>query len=295
MNVGLPHVISDVDGLSGMRIIDAILRGERDPERLADLRHANCKAPRDEVVRALDGNFRDEYMLVLRRARDDWRRAQKQIEEIDLELKTRLAKFEPEKTLPGRTVVLQAELPGLPEPAPKKRKKISHDLVAEAKRIYGTDLSLIPGVSSETLAVLTAEIGGRDAFVEKFETGRRFASWLGLCPDNRISGNKKLGVKTREVKNRVAAALRIGATTLWRSGTELGKYCLRMKGRLGNPKGITAGAHKIARIVFSLIVNGGTYDDAKVGETTEAKKRKRVNNLRRNARKLGYELVEAAA
>ncbi len=167
------------------------------------------------------------------------------------------------------------------------------DIRSEALRIYGTDLTLIPGVSSGVMGVLLTEIGDAATFREKFPTGKSFASWLGLCPDNRVSGGKKLGSKTRKVKNRVANQLRMAAMCTWRSDTPMGDYCRRMKARLGKAEGITATAHKMARIIYALITTGQTYDPSAVTKVTDSMRNRRLKNLRKQAEKLGMQLVAA--
>lgn len=309
MNVQLHHVISDIDGLSGRRIIEAIIQGERNPQTLADLRHPSCKTPRTEVIRALDGNFREEFIIVLKQCYARWQQTQQQVSEVDRQLGEMLSQFEVDQSVPtspekGRAYTLKADcadcpqdpdIPLLATPKQASKREPVYDVRSEAIRIYGTDLVLIPSVGSGTLSALLTEVGGRNAFAEKFKTDHHFASWLGLCPDNRISGNKKLGVKTRKVKSRLAYQLRMGAMTLWRNDSELGGYCRRMKTRLGKAEGITATAHKIARIIFSLITTGNTYDDKIVGTVTEAQAKRRIKGLQKAAQRLGFQLVAAEA
>ena len=308
MNVQLHHVISDIDGLSGRRIIEAIIQGERNPETLADLRHPSCKTPRVDVIRSLDGNFREEFIIVLKQCYARWQQAQQQVAQVDCQLGQMLSEFEVDQstsTSPkkGKTYNLETS-PGNPEdpnipilatPKQAGKREPVYDVRKEATRIYGTDLTLIPSVGSGTLSALLTEVGGRNAFAEKFKTAHHFASWLGLCPDNRISGNKKLGAKTRKVKSRLAYQLRMGAMTLWRNNSELGQYCRRMKTRLGKAEGITAAAHKIARIIFSLITTAATYDDKIVGTMTESQANRRIKNLQKAAQRLGFQLVAAEA
>ena len=315
MNVQLHHVISDIDGWSGQRIIKAVIEGERDPEALTDLRHPKCKTPRGEVVRALDGNYREEYILVLKQCYERWQHAHQQIVEVDQKIGQLLSQFERDQTVEnpndgeeasGRTYVIasgeEAEsgekavaVPILATRHQSKKREPVYDIRSEAARIYGTDLTLIPGVSSGVLSALLTEIGGRNAFVEKFKSAHHLASWLGLCPDNRISGNKTLGSKTRRVKSRLAYQLRMSAMTLWRSESELGQYCRRMKSKLGKPEGITATAHKLIRIIYKLIATGTAYDDKIAGEMSEARKQRRIRGLQKAAERLGLQLIESQA
>jgi len=314
MNVQLHHVISDIDGWSGQRIIKAIIEGERDPETLADLRHSSCKTPRGEVILALDGNYRDEYILVLKQCYHRWQQAHQQITEVDRQIGQMLSQFERDEPCDsekqddeseklGRIYIVkpaseaedksEAALPIMATRNQSKKREPVYDIQSEAARIYGTDLTLIPGVSSGVLSALLTEIGGRNAFIKKFKSGHHLASWLGLCPDNRISGNKNLGSKTRKVKSRLAYQLRMGAMTLWRSESELGQYSRRMKSKLGKPEGITATAHKMIRIIYKLIATATTYEDKIAGNMSESRKQRRIKGLQKAAERLGFQLIEA--
>ena len=301
MNVQLHHVISDIDGLSGRRITEAIIDGRRDPLELAMLRHPSCKTPLEDVLKALDGNYCDEYVFVLRQAYERWKESQRQIAEAERFLGTLLAAYQVDETPAARSKgSTQAEFPfdlNLTTPSPKLKQATKHeplfDVRKQAFRIYGTDLSRIPGISSGVLGALLTEVGGAHAFKERFRNAKHFTSWLGLCPDNRISGNKLLGSKTRSVKSRLAYQLRMASMTLWRNESAIGDYCRRMKAKLGKAEGITATAHKLARILYTLIVTGKSYDDQIITQMPEKARNKRLRNLQKQAEKLGMQIVAA--
>ncbi len=300
MNVQLHHVISDIDGLSGRRITEAIIDGRRDPLELAMLRHPSCKTPLEDVCKALDGNYCDEYIFVLRQAYERWKEAQRQIAEAERFLGTLLESYQvdPASTSqphPSGQTELPLNLDAQAPPSPTRKQSTKHeprfDVRKQACRIYRTDLSRIPGISSGVLGALLTEVGGADAFKERFRSAKHFASWLGLCPDNRISGNKLLGSKTRSVKSRLAYQLRMGSMTLWRNESAIGDYCRRMKAKLGKAEGITATAHKLARIIYTLITTGKTYDEKIITQMPEKVRNRRLRNLQNQAKKLGLELV----
>lgn len=302
MNVQLHHVISDIDGLSGRRIIEAIIDGRRDPLELAMLRHPSCKTPLEDVLKALDGNYCDEYVFVLRQAYERWKESQRQIAEAERFLGTLLEAYQVDQTQSECTenaaqAELAFDLDPLTTPPQKRKQSTKHeprfDVRKQACRIYGTDLSAIPGISSGVLGALLTEVGGADAFIGRFHSAKHFASWLGLCPDNRISGNKLLGSKTRSVKSRLAYQLRMGSMTLWRNESAIGDYSRRMKAKLGKAEGITATAHKLARIIYTLITTGQPYDEKVITHMSEKVRNKRLRNLQRQAEKLGMELVAA--
>jgi hypothetical protein len=139
-----------------------------------------------------------------------------------------------------------------------------------------------------TIYTIFSEVGSD---LSKFPSGRHFASWLGLSPDNRVSGGKVLSVRTREVKNRTAGALRMAACSLSRSHSTLGDYYRRMRARLGAPKAITASAHKLARVIYHLLTTGQEYDESVFAQSEESYRQRRAKRLQREAVALGYSLV----
>ena len=283
MNLQLHHVISDITGQTGLAILDAVLAGERDPEVLAQLRHPGIKASQETIVRALQGDWRLEHLFTLRQALDAYRYYQHLLAECDAEMERQLGGFESQIA---------------PDPAaehPRKRtirgnqpRFASLDLAAELHRILGVDLTRVPGVDTLTTYTLFTEVGSD---LSPFPSGNHFASWLGLCPDNRVSGGKVLSVRTRKGKNRAARALRLAAYALSRSHSALGDYYRRMRTRLGAPKAITAAAHKLARIIYHLLTTGQEYDESVFAQNEERYRQRRSRWLEREAAALGYSLM----
>lgn len=176
--------------------------------------------------------------------------------------------------------------------AKPRRNEMRFDLRTHLYRIFGADLTEIPGIKALTTHVLFAEIGPD---LSRFANGSAFASWLGLCPDNRISGCKILSVRTRVVKNRAARALRLAAQSLHRSQSYLGSYYRRMRAKLGTPKAITAAAHKLARVVYHLLTTGQPYQES-VFADCEILYRNRIEaRRRRQAHVFGFDLVKVSA
>ena len=283
MNLHLHHVLSDLDGVSAQRILAAILAGERDPEKLASLCDRRVRAPRAKVIAALQGDYRSEYLFVLGQCQQRWEQTQAAIAALDEKLATLLAAFEaphrgPAPTAPWPQRRLHKNSPQLP-------------IYDEAWRFYGVDLSSVDGISAATLAVLMTELGTGAQIKAAFPSNQAFCSWLALCPDNRISGGKVLKAKTRQVKSRVAGALRLAAQALSHSKSALGEYCRRMKGRLGKAEGITATAHKLARIIYALITTRQPYDEKIAFALTPAKLERRLRHLHSQAAKLGFQLI----
>jgi transposase len=285
MNLKLQHVLSDIDGASALAIIDAILAGERDARKLAGLRDRRCKAPLAKVLEALEGDYRAEYLFVLEQARTRWRQANELAAALDLEIAKLLQ-------------AVPAEAKGVLPPALKRHQHRLHknspaiNIYEEAWRFFGVDLSTIDGVSAGLLAVLISELGTREQILKAFPSAGHFCSWLGLCPDNRISGGRVLSAKTRRVVHAVSAAFRLCAQALTKSKTRLGDFVRKMKARLGKAEGTTAGAHRLARIVYSLLVKAEPYDEAKAFPVTPKSMHKKLNLLKKLAAELGVQLPQ---
>jgi hypothetical protein len=252
MNLQLHHVISDITGLTGLAIVDAILAGQRDPLTLARLRNDRIKASEEVIAKSLVGDYRPEHLFTLRQSLAAYRSYQKLIEDCDKEIRRSLDKFKsPAAPTPGTDISTDA-----------KSKPQSNDGVLrnELKRVFGVDLTKIPGIRTGIAQTLFGEI---EPDFTKFRSASAFASWMGLCPDNDISGGKVLWTGTRKVKCRAATALRMAAQSLHHSKSALGDFCRRMRAKLGAPKAITAAAHKLSRIVFHLITTRQEFDDSR--------------------------------
>ena len=271
MNLLLHNVVSDITGVTGMRIIMAILAGERDPQKLAAFRDRRCKNSQETIARSLRGNYRQEHLFSLKQAVELYEFYQAKIAECERQILEQLQQFDAVASDPDRPA-------GTP-PA----------TLAEAlQRMSGGDLAQIPGIDTDTALKIIAEIG---IDMSRWKSEKEFASWLGLCPGSKISGGKVLSSASKKVANRVAVALRMAAYALIRSKSALGAYIRRMRTRLGAPKAITATAHKLARLVYSLLKHGTDYIDAGQ-DTYEERYRSRVlQNLKRKALELGFEMV----
>jgi transposase len=286
MNLQLHHVISDITGMTGIAILEAILAGERNPHTLAALRDRRIKASADTIAKSLVGDYRREHLFTLRQSLAAFRHYQELIAGCDREIAQSVEQFESKLDPPVDPP------PASPSPSndgsKPKTSEPSFDLQTHLHRIFGVDLTQVPGINVLTAQTLLAEIGPD---FSRFPSGPDFASWLGLCSDNRISGGKVLSVKTRKVKNRAATALRMAALSVHRSQSFLGHFYRRMRAKLGAPKAITATAHKLARILYHMITTGHAYDET-ICAQNEVQNRKRVEaRLRKQARDLGLQLV----
>jgi transposase len=281
MNLHLQKVLSNVTGVTGMNIIRAIISGERDPEKLALMRERGVKNTPEAIAKALEGDYRQEHLFALKQAVELYDFYHRQIEACDREIERYLHTFE-------------AKVDPVQNPLPKqKRKKEMRyqsfvDLRTELYRVSGIDFTQIPGLDVVTVQTILSEIGLDPG---KFPAEKRFVSWLGLCPNNRITGGQVKSTKTRKTANRAANAFRMAAQSLANSNTGLGGFYRRIRARLGAPKAITATAHKLARIFYRMWTTGQSYTDLGSDYYENRYKERVLRNITRRARELGYDAV----
>ena len=279
MNLKLTTVLEDITGVTGLRIIRAILAGERDPLVLARLRDKRCKRKESEIATALDGRYREEHVLELRCCLAMWEKYQEMIGVVDEAIAGQLKEMKK-----------QALLPPLP-PKQRVRGKRPHDPKFDVRTalylVTGVDLTAIEGIDEMHALTLVSELG---TDCSKWPTVKQFTCWLGLCPNWQKTGGKVKSSQTRRGKNRAAHALRLAAWSLMRSKSYLGAYLRRQRSRLGSPKAITATAHKLARIVYHLMRYGEAYVKQEEAAYAQQVRERLEKQLHRRARELGYEL-----
>lgn len=285
MNLHLHHVISDITGVSGRAILEAILAGERDTARLATYRDPRIEASEETIMKALEGDYRREHIFVLRQSFDSWKIVKKQMAECDAELELLTGAFDtPSNNAP---VTL----------APLRRKKRSKNqpegddwqrLIAQA---FGVDLTAVPGIDIATAQTLLMELGPD---LSCFRTSGHFSSWLNLCPSREISNDKVVRRPRKCGQKRLRCALRMAAFSLHRSQSPLGAEFRRRRGQLGPTGAITAMAHKLARIVWHMVTYKKAYDGT-VFVAAEEKHLKRVEkNLVKRVKSMGYDVQMSA-
>lgn len=281
MHIKLQHVVSDITGVTGLSIIQAILAGERDPRTLARLRDPRCKQDEAASAHALHGTWRDEHLFALQQALERYEFYHQQIAACDARIAAHLERFADRsdgEPLPPRRGQRR-----------RHRNRLAFDPREPLHRLTGVDLTRIEGIDETIALTVLSEIGPD---MSKWPSEKHFTSWLGVSPHRRISGGKVLSSRTRPTTNRAAAALRLAAASLHHAHSALGAYFRRMKSRLGTPKAITATAHQLARLIYSMLKYGTTYV-AQGLEAYEQQYRERVvKNLSRRARELGYEFVQ---
>jgi transposase len=283
MNLQLHHVLSDIAGVTGMLIVRAIVGGERDPKKLAALRDGRTKADEATIAKALEGNYRDEQLFLLKQSLELFDNYQEKIQRCDKQIADYMETLERKADSAG--------IPAARASTSKGRNRPRFNVREVAFGISGVDFTRIPGINEGAALSLIAEIG---VDMSPWKTDKHFASWLALCPNNRISGGKVLSRKTRKTTNRARDVLRLSAQSLLRSRTALGAFCRRMCSRLGQPKGIVATAHKLALLVYRMLKFGQDYVDIGQQKYEDNYKERRLRNLQRSAREMGMELVPAS-
>jgi len=278
MNIQLTQVISDVAGETGQRIIRAILAGERDGQVLAKLRNGRIRASEAEIAKALQGSWREEHLFALKQAVALYDAYAEQLTECDRQLQTMLTALsrhdgQPEK--PKRRG-------GQAKNAPR------FDMRTHLFQLCGVDLTGIDGIDVTTAFKVLAEVG---VDLSRFKSAKHFASWLGLCPGTRVSGGKILSGASKRTANRAAQALKMAAANLRTSQSALGAYYRRLCARMDKPRAVTACAHKLARLIYTLLTKGEPYVDQGQAQYEERYRQRVIRTLTKKAEQLGFQLV----
>ena len=285
MNLQLHHVVSDITGATGMRIIRAIVAGERDPDVLAGFRDVRCHSSIETIRASLVGNDRDEHIFALTQSLELYDFYHAKVAECDRKLEAAIAAL---------TVRAADDVPALPK-ARTKGKQVNaptFDVRAALYGVLGTDLTQIHGLGPALALKLVGECG---ADLRAWPSAKHFTSWLCLAPGNKISGGKLLSSRTRRSSSRAAALLRLAATTIGRSDTALGAFYRRLSSRIGKQKAVTATARKIAVLFYNTLRFGVSYHDPGAAAYEERHRTRVLANLQRRAKTLGFELAPIPA
>lgn len=284
MNVLLHNVVSDITGVTGMKIIKAILAGERDPDVLALNRQKECRNTQQTIAKSLVGNFRDEHLFALKQALDLYEFYQAKIAECEAAIVKHLGSrpdiTDDQPPQSGKTV------------RARERMRAGVDIRHKLFKMTGVDLFATPGFAADTLLTLASEVGFD---LRSWPTVKHFTSWLGLCPGTRMSGGKALDRRTKRNANRAAQAFRMAASSLARSQTALGAFYRRIRSRTGGKQAITATAHKLARLFYFLLTRGTTYVEQGQQQYEQMFKERRIKALKKQAHSLGYQLLQLAS
>ncbi len=284
MNVQLHHVVSDITGATGMRIIRAIVSGTQTPDTLAEFRDVRCAASEETIREALTGNYRPEHVFALRQSLELYDFHQAKIAECDTEIEAVLQTLNEERATPEQPLPAVRHAKGRNEP--------DFDVRPALYTLLGGDLTQIHGFGPYTVLRLVAECGDD---MRKWPTAKHFTSWLCLAPGNKISGGRLLSSKTRRSSNRAAALLRIAAVNVGKTQTALGAFYRRLAARTGKAKAVTATARKLAILFYKALRFGMTYVDSGASYYEERYRQRVIQNLHRRARDLGFTLVAGPA
>lgn len=281
MNIQLTNVLADIVGESGQKILRAIVAGERDGQVLGAMKNVRVHASVDEIAKSLQGNWRVEHLFALKQALGAFDFVGTQLAECDAQIE------------------LQMQALKLHDGEPAKGKKRSRarnapkfDLRTQLFQICGVDLTRIDGVDVTTALAVVSEVG---ADMAKFPTVKHFTSWLGLCPGTKITGGKVMSGKTKRVVNRAAQALRLAAAALRSSKSALGAYFRRLCSRMDKPKAVTAAAHKLARLIYTMLTKGEEYTDQGQDYYEERYRERVLRALSQRAAKMGMQMVPIAS
>jgi len=286
MNLQLHNVISDVTGVTGMKILRAILAGERDTKVLAQNRDHRCKADAETIARSLEGHYREEHLFSLRQAVELFDTYQHKIADCDRMIEASLDKI---------NAASKTDASSIPKPrraAKPRDNQPVFDVRTHLYRLTGVDLTQIDGISAYTALRVISETGPDMA---PWKTEKHFASWMGLSPGNKISGGKVLNSATKKISNRAATALRLTVLSLAHSQSALGVFFRRLRARLGAPKAITAVARKLACLIYMMLKNRLNYVDPGADQYEHRYRDRLLHNLKRKAEFLGYSLIPTTA
>jgi transposase len=276
MNIQLANVISDVVGTTGQKILRAIIAGERNGDVLAKMKNGRIVASTAEIFKSLQGNWRSEHLFALKQAMGLFDFIGTQLDECDREIEQQLITLKVHDREPAK-----GKRAG-------SRNAPAYDLRTQLFKMCGVDLTRIDGINVTTAMAVISETG---TDMSRFATAGHFTSWLGLCPGTKITGGKLMNGKTKKVVNRAAQALKLAAASLRSSQSALGAYYRRMCARMDKPKAITAAAHKLARLIYTMLTKGEEYTDQGQECYEERYRQRLLYNLAQRAEKMGMKLV----
>jgi transposase len=284
MNVQLSQALSDVTGDTGQAIIRAIVSGERDPHKLAELRDRNCRKSEEEIGKALTGTWRAEHLFILKQSLEMYDFYTNQIEVCDIEIDRMYALTRPDWEAGEVKPLSVRKRNSHSKNAPRNREEIRKHL----KRISGVDLSVVDGFGVSLAQTVIMEIG---TDMGKFPTEKHFCSWLGLAPKHEISGAKVLKNKTLKTKNRAGQAFRMAAQSVKQADCVFGALYRRLRARLGPAQATVATGHAIARVVYRMLVYKVEYEPLSVNEYEKKYQEQQIKYMKKKASKLGFQLV----
>ena len=286
MNIKLSTVIRDVTGKSGMAIIRAIIGGNHAPRSLARLADRRCKASEETIAKSLEGTWDEDLLLILRQSVEMYDTYQQKVAECELEIERLMMRYAAQVDEGKAGALARA----------KKRNGYKNapciDVEKYAQALFGVNLMAMPGMGAGALMGLIGELG--HDFVSKFETCEKFCKWCNLSPNNKITGGKLISSHIPNRKNPVGQILRLCANSVSREKSEMGAYFRRMKAKDGHMQAIVATAHKMARIIYTMVKNQKEYNPRLVGCNEKELLERRIERAARQLQKLNEKLKKVA-
>jgi transposase len=285
MNLQIHHVISDITGVTGLAIVDAIVAGNTNAKELAKLRDYRIKASIETVTKSLVGDYRPEHIFTLKQSLTAYRYYQQLIADCDREIQQRIESFDTKGSDPTATAAVDSSHSTSTTAPP-------FDLRSHLERVFGVDLTAIPGFDILRIQTIFSELG---ADLSKFPEDDQFCSWLNLCPKDGSSAGRRIRGPKVKTKNRVAQAFRLAAQSLHHSQSYLGDYYRSQRARHGAVKATKNTAHKLARIFYHLVTTRQPYDETIFAKLEARNRNRRLHKLQSLAKHFGYSLVEVNA
>ena len=284
MNIQIHHVISEITGVTGLAIADAIVEGKRDPKELAKLRDHRIKATAETIAKSLVGDYRPEHIFTLKQSLNAYRHYQQLITDCEQEVQQRLHAFDNKEDSGPTSTAASDDTAATP--------KTPFNLPGHLERIFGVDLTRIPGFQVLRIQTIFSEIG---ADLSKFPDDAHFVSWLNLCSRDGFSAGRRIRSRNTKTKNRTTTAFRLAAQSLHNHKSYLGDYYRSQRARHGAPKAIKNAAHKLARIFYRLVTTRQPYNESVFAQQEARNQKRKLNKLQSLARQMGYSLAQAHA
>lgn len=285
MNIKLSNVLSDIVGVSGKAIVEAILSGNHNPKSLASLASGRCKHSKEDIALSLEGTWDEDHLFELKQSYELYQYLQKQVEECDKKIESMLMSY---------AAIVNTEMDGFKKSKKRigKKNKVDFNVEKYGYAIWGINPMTIPGMNAGSILQLIGELGHN--FVDKFDTPEKFSKWCNIVPNNKISGGKLLSSRVPKRKNPVGQVFRLCANGLKDAKNPMGYYFRRIKSRGGHMQAIVATAHKIARIFYVMVKNKCAYDETKVGLDEKKLLMKKIERTQRALDRLNVRLSATA-
>lgn len=282
MNIKVQHLISDIEGVSGMCLLRGISNGICNPEELLALIDiSRLKASKEDLLKSLKGVYKEQFLYILRMQLKAYDFYKQEMQNYELSIEEVLKKMLP-KNENGNT----SSISNKTEHVRKNQYRIN--VKEYLNHIVGVDLTKIDGLDEKSLLEIIS-VTGLD--MNKWKTADHFASWLNLSPRPKITGGKLIGYSKRFTNNRATQAFRLAAQTMWQNKGVLGRLYRRLAAQKGTKKAIKAIARKLSVIFYNMIKKGIEFDSKKLQLKTTIEISKKIAYLRKEAAKYDMKLI----